>query len=241
MKYVNCLIILTIVMFGGISLAEEAKENQKATEESPAIPEGAITTYPDIEYGSKGNKSGVYLGLGLGFGQVKSTEPSASPGIATLFNLEPGYAMARGSWSRIEASLQLLSGVMTINNNDDHGGTGTFSIGMGALARFGLGHSLGKKLFGVWRLGVGPVLANAKFDADGTTSSRDSLSGIMYQAGYGIVMPMSDSLDATGGFTWSQVQFNVGEVDLEGGSTYDLDTNFVLNIPQLELGIRFKL
>jgi hypothetical protein len=237
MKVFKLLILLSLMSLSGNALAEDAKKDDKMP---PGVPEGAITTYPDLEYGSKGNASGVFLDLGLGFGQVKSTEPSSTPGIATLFHIEPGYVMSRGSWSRVEASLQLLSGSLTINNDDDRGGDGTFSIGLGAIAKFGMGYSLGKKLFGVWKVGVGPVMANAKFKTDGVTGTKDGLNGILYQVGYGLVMPMSDALDATGGFTWSQVQFNVDEVDVDGTS-YDLDQNFVLNIPQLELGIRLKI
>ena len=152
MNLYNTMIILGLLVAGTPVLAEESAGQSEKPYVAPEIPEGAITKYPSIKYGSTGNKSGMFIGLGLGFGQVQSPEPGSTPGLTTKFSIEPGFAMARGSWDRVEASLQIYSGTMNISNKDSQGGDSTFSIGLGAMARVGIGYSLGESLlvFGVW-------------------------------------------------------------------------------------------
>jgi hypothetical protein len=242
-SFSNLLIILVIAAFGGSSYGQTNQGSGDTlsgdSTDMGTVPPGAVTSYPDIEYGSKGNSAGGFLGLGLGFGQVKSTETGSSPGIATLFNIEPGYNFARDSWSRLELSLQLFSGVLTTRQKEGRLGKGTFSVGLGSLARIGYGFSLGKSLFGVFKFGAGPVMAKAEFEDDGVKGKSDTMTGIMAQLGYHFLMPANDTMDFTGGFSWSHVQFDVDEIDVDGDK-FKVDRVFLLNIPQIELGARIK-
>jgi hypothetical protein len=187
------------------------------------------------------NDSGVFIGAGLGFGQARTTEAGASPGLGYLLSFEPGYQFHTGSWSRLEFSGQIFTGRLGLRVDEDLGGKLTLPINFGALVKAGYGFSLGDKVFGVLRAGVGPVQSDWKGDIGGATyESSSALNGVAAMVGYSIVAPMTHSLDLTGGITWMHMQFDLGKVK-SGSSTVSLDRPLIVNIPQAELGLRFRL
>jgi hypothetical protein len=187
------------------------------------------------------NDSGVFLGAGLGFGQARTTEPGSSPGFTVLGSFEPGYQINRGTWSRVELSGQFMTGRMQFRNKTDLGGKTTMGLNFGALAKVGYGYSLGSKMFGIARVGVGPVQATWKGDIGSDTyESSSALNGIATLVAWQIVAPVSDSLDLTGGISFMHMEFDLGKIK-SGGSTINQDRPVIVNVPQAELGLRVRI
>lgn len=183
------------------------------------------------------NDSGMFLGGGLAFGQGRSTEGDSTPGLAYFLKFEPGYQMSRGTWGRMEIGAELLSGTAAFRTPDDGGlGKVTTSVPFGLLLKFGYGYSIGEKMFGLARVGFGPVMGKVEADIDGETYSSDSLSGMAGQIGWLMVIPMNDALDATGGFSWTHMQFDVDEI-----SNVEIDRTIIVNVPAVEVGLRVRL
>lgn len=187
------------------------------------------------------NDSGLFLGAGLGLGQARTTEDKVTPGLALLGSFEPGYQFNTGSWSRMEVSAQILAGTMSFRNPSNAGGKSTLNVATGLLAKFGYGYSIGNKLFGLLRLGGGPLLAKYEGRVDGTKITSDgTLSGLGILIGWDAVMPMTSALDGVIGLDWLHAEFDVNDVKANGAK-YVYDHSLVLNVPQIYLGLRLRL
>lgn len=186
------------------------------------------------------NKSGMFIGGGLGFGQARSTEEGASPGLGYLLKVEPGFQMGRGTWGRMEISGELMAGNLAFRTDDSNLGEVKVPVGFGLLAKFGYGYSLGDKMFGVAKVGVGPVLGKVKMDVGSSAYESGAISGLAAQLGWLMIIPMSDSFDATGGISWTHMQFSVDEVK-GGGTTYEVDRTLLVNMPSVDVGVRLRL
>jgi hypothetical protein len=182
---------------------------------------------------------GPYLGLGAGFGQSRSAGGSGNPIPAYSGSAEVGYVAGTGSWSRFEAGMEFFFGKVGHSRAE-------MPIGIGVIAKVGQGYSLGNKFFGVWRLGAGMV--QAKYS--GTTSNGlkatapDPVLGTALQVSYLIVMPVSNFMSVVGGVEWTNMSFNISEAEVEtstGTSLIDIDENIVVNIPKIQVGIRFGI
>lgn len=185
------------------------------------------------------NDSGMFLGAGLTFGQARSTEEDVSPGTALIFGFEPGYQVRRGSFGRLEFSGQLLSGFASFRPDGADAATKA-QLPFGVIFKAGMGWSLGGKLYGVAKAGVGPVMGKIVVHPDGgDTYKSDTASGLAAYAGWIMAAPLTDSLDATGGISWTHYQLNVDSVK-SGGAEFKVDSVLV-NVPAVELGVRVRL
>lgn len=185
--------------------------------------------------------SGPFIGAGPVFGQARTTEEGASPGTAVFLNFEAGYQARRSGFGRLEFSGQLFSGQASFRPQDGDGETNV-PVGFGLLFKGGIGYSLGQTLYGVMRVGLGPVLAKIEAHPDGGGKfTSDSTTGLAGYLGYGIVAPFTDSLDFTGGFSWTHYQLSVDKLKDSDGNKYDFDRTVILNVPAVDLGIRFRI
>ena len=188
------------------------------------------------------NDSGVFVGFGGSIGQGRTTEAS-TPGVAFLAHVEPGYQVSTGSWSRLELSLDLFSGVVNYRLPDSHavGGKVSYPGLFGAIAKAGYGYSLGDNMFGVLKFGVGPVFAGVSIDTPAAgTAKADGLTGIAWELAWDAVAPINRTLDFIFGVSWQQLQFDVGKLKSQGVS-YNFDRTMIVNIPSVDLGLRFRL
>ncbi len=183
--------------------------------------------------------SGMFIGGGLIFGQSRSTSDDVSPGTAVFFGIEPGYQARRSGFGRLEFSGQLLSGQATVR---PEGGDATkVQVGFGLIFKAGIGHSLGDKLYGVTRVGLGPVMSKLEAHPDsGGTYKSDTATGLAGYIGWTAVAPISASLDFTGGVSWTHLQLGIDKVEDSAGNKYDID-NAIVNVPAVELGLRFRI
>lgn len=187
------------------------------------------------------NDSGLFLQGALGFGQVRSTEDQATPGLGLLVSAEPGYQFNTGSWSRVEVSAQVMAGQLAFRTAEDNAGKVTLPIGLGVLAKIGWGYSLGNKLTGMIRLGAGPLLG--KFEAHpafGSVTSDGTIMGLGLMAGYDLIVPMNSFLDGVLGFNWLHAEFDVKDAKVNGASS-SVSRSVVVNMPQALLGLRIRL
>jgi hypothetical protein len=187
------------------------------------------------------NDSGMFFGAGLSFGQARTTEEGHSPGLAYFLNLEPGYQVRRGSFNRLEFSAQLLFGKAQYTLGDG-GGKTDVPVGFGLIAKAGYGWSLGDRAFGVAKIGAGPLMAKYEGHPKGAgkVESKGAVSGVATYLGWTMVAPIGDSLDATGGVSWTHMQYTMDKVKDSDGAEYDAD-NFIVNVPALELGLRLRI
>lgn len=224
------------------SLAQDAGSEGEDPLLNAEIPEGAITKDPPLEMGTANNESGFYVAGGLYFGQARTTESGASAGTSMLFAVEPGYRMKYGSWNRTEASLQLFSGTTKFRVSREAGGQTTIPIGFGALARLGWGRSLGEKVYGTTRVGIGPIQAKYESNPEaGSLKSKGALSGFASQIAYEVVMPFSGSVELLGGASWTHLQIDVDNLQLDGNDISGEGKNVIVNLQQINIGIQLRL
>jgi hypothetical protein len=183
--------------------------------------------------------SGFYVG-GLGsFGQSLSTGPG-SPLPSYRLSLDLGYTFSGSSWSRWEAGVETFFGRVGTSDVE-------IPIGVGFLAKIGHGYSLGNKLVGIWKLGVGPTLGRYEEELDdgATAKSLDSVWGTALQASYWLLFPASNSFAVIGGISWTHYAFNIDERERktrDGTVARDPKNIAVnLNVPEASIGIRFIL
>ena len=188
------------------------------------------------------NESGVFLGAGMSFGQGNSTESGSSGGLALFGHVEPGYQINTGSWSRLELSADLYFGNVSWRYPSSVGGKVTMPVGFGLMPKIGYGYSLGGKMFGLLKAGVGPVVAKFKMKDKGFSAESDgAVSGIAGMIGWEMVLPVGDSFDLTGGLSLTHMQLDVGDLDLSGGGKTSFDRSVNVNIPEVRLGARVRL
>lgn len=192
------------------------------------------------EVANPANASGVFVGGGVSFGQASPTD-AGSPGLASLFHIVPGYQVARGSWGRIEFGADVFSGKLSLrhaNNSAETGGKISLPIGLGFVPQFGYGYSLGEKMFGVLRVGVGPVMAKMEL---GDLKSSGSLSGLSGMLGWDLIAPVADRIDFTAGLAWSHWQFDIDQLDAPDGSKIKYNRALQVNSNEVKLGLRWRL
>jgi hypothetical protein len=187
------------------------------------------------------NDSGFFVGAGLSLGQARTTEEGASPGVALFGNIEPGYQVRRGSFDRLEFSGQFLVGQEAFRYGDG-GGKAAVNVGFGLIAKAGIGYSLGGKAYGLFKLGAGPLLGKFEGHPEGAgkVESDGAITGLAGYLGWTMVAPMTDSLDAVGGVSWTHMQWSMDKVKDSDGNKYDSD-NFIVNVPALEFGLRLRI
>lgn len=186
------------------------------------------------------NASGVFLGAGASFGQALPTD-AGSPGLAYLLHFEPGYQIETGSWSRLELSADLFSGKLAFRHKDnaaDTGGKVEMPITFGLMPKIGYGYSLGGRMMGLVKAGVGPVVA--RFEVE-DAESDGSVSGLAAMLGWEMIVPASESLDFTSGLSFTHMQFDVDELELPGGTKFKYDRSVNANVPEVRLGLRLRL
>ncbi len=189
---------------------------------------------------AKDNASGLYATGALMFGEAQAAGKSRS-GAAYLASGEIGYIMPRGSWDRLEASVEFMSGVLNFKSDDASKADQTTQVGGALLAKFGQGYSLGDKVKAVWKVGIGPMLAKYQTRADGVTAKSTSLiNGLVGQIGLDVLMPAGSWFDFVGGFKLNHFQYDVDTVEVDG-TEYDVKSGFNVNVPVVEVGLRFKL
>lgn len=184
------------------------------------------------------NDSGMFVGGGLAFGQSRTTEGDGSPGLGYLLKLEPGYQLSTGSWSRVELSAELLTGKFNFRDDEKV----EMPVKLGFLAKVGYGYSLGNKLFGIARIGFGPVLASLESEIGGVKVESDGdLSGIAALFAYDFVVPAGESLDFVGGIGILHTQFDLDKVKDGSGNKQSVDKNVIVNMPHAQVGLRLRL
>lgn len=187
------------------------------------------------------NDSGLYLQAALGFGQTRSTEEQATPGLGLLGSFEPGYQFNTGSWSRVEFSAQFLAGELAYRTAASNTGKTTLPIGFGLLAKVGYGYSIGNKLIAMLRLGAGPLLGKFEASPEGVKAVSDgTITGLGLLAAWDLVLPMNSFIDGVFGLDWLHAEFDVHDVKV-GGTTQKFDRTVVVNMPQALLGLRIRL
>lgn len=189
------------------------------------------------------NESGLYLGAGMLFGQGRTTEPSASTGVAAFGKADIGYQVHRGSWNRLEAGVELLSGTVSYSlaASPKGGGDATTTVNVAVLAKAAYGYSLGTKIYGLLTGGLGP--AYGKFALDDAIAGKlasDTKMGLAWQLGWEVVAPISDALDLTGGLSLTQINFNISSLSA-GSATYPYSRNVIATVPAVDLGLRLRL
>lgn len=186
------------------------------------------------------NHSALFLGTGLTFGQTRSTERSSNPGVTYLLHLEPGYQVSTGSWNRLELSADFLYGQLSFRMNSEKlAGNLAVPIEFGMLAKLGYGYSLGSDIMAMARVGVGPVVGKVKGEVDGTAVQTGTSTGIGAFLGWGMAMPIKGSWDLTGGASLTHVELDVGRLRGDGVS-YNYGRTVVVNVPALDLGLRYR-
>ena len=192
--------------------------------------------------GETPSESGVYLEPGLAFGQSYTTEGDGSPILSYNLGVDAGYFMQTSSWRRLEAGGEFFTGKVGYRTTSENGLKVNMVIPMGIMAKMGYGYSLGSKLYGLWKVGIGPV--NADFKAEGKNgvdySAKNKLWGFGGKIALMLLMPVSDKFYFTTGLSFTRLTFDVG--DLETGNTavrYGKAVN--LNVLEARLGMRLVL
>lgn len=193
------------------------------------------------ETANPANASGVFLGAGISVGQATPTE-AGSPNLASFAHFTPGYQVGKGSWGRIEFGADFFAGQLRLrhaDNTSDTGGLVQVPIRYGLMPQFGYGYSLGDKMFGVLRVGVG--LGQASLELGGLKDR--ALTGLAGMLGWDLIAPVSDSLDFTAGIAWTHWQFDVGELSgsKNGSQTVAYNRALRANANEIKLGLRMRL
>lgn len=199
---------------------------------------------PDIVQHDK--KSGMYVGAGLGFGQSRAAKGGTTPGVSFKGSIEPGYMRQFSSWSHMELSGEVFFGNTGFRKSGDDGYKASMPIGLGILAKAGYGYSLGSSLKGIWKVGVGPVMAKYSADAanDVEIESKGAVWGTAGHLAFLLGVPVSDAFDFTGGVELTHMAFDIGDLRVKSGgetSTDDSGETVNLNVWQAVLGMRLKL
>lgn len=234
---------LTILTLSGLfdwpALGQESDKDEGAAAE-PAAPEPyRPELWKDSEVSSQNNRA-LFITGKVDFGQAYGTGGS-TPGAAAMFHLEPGYIFPRGSWSRIEASLDLSSGLLKFRDRDVGKTRVIMPIGLLALVKFGYGYSLGKGVFGLFRVGAGPATAIYKGtnNVGVDSSSPDPIFGLAGYLGFDVVAPASELIDLVGGISVTHFQFDIDKLTV-GGVRQNIGAPLNINLIALGVGLRLK-
>ena len=189
------------------------------------------------------NDSGLFIGVGAKVGQGRTTDAGATPGVAFLTTVEPGFQASSSSWSRLEVSAELFTGNVTyrLPGSNTLGGKVDLSGLYGGMAKIGYGYSLGGDMFGILKAGVGPAFATFGIEPNSGTGKEksDRLSGLAWMVGWELVAPIASKFDFTAGLSWTQLQFDVSSVTRNGTSRL-VGRQMLANLPAADLGLRVR-
>ena len=189
------------------------------------------------------SKNGVFIEPAAGFGQSYSTE-GGSPNLSYNLGCEVGYLAQTTSWRRLEAGGEFFMGRVAYQLSSDNKDKVNMVIPTGILAKLGYGYSLGTNLYGVWKLGVGPVMADYKTEGSQyDVEAKDKMWGFAGQIALLLVMPMTDSLFITTGIKWTYYSFDLSDVKVtyaNGSPTGAVHAGkpINLNVPEARIGLR---
>ena len=186
-----------------------------------ALGDGAPSPYDQ-------NHSGAFAAGTLSFGQSRAAGGS-SPGTSWLAGGELGYIAAQESWNRLEMGAEFGVGAASFKPNGADS-TVDLDIDFYVLAKFGYAYAIADNVFGVLRVGAGPVAATYPAASIAGSDSSESLTGFMGLIGYDVVVPASEKLEFVAGVETRMASFSGDDVD-----------SFQLNTPGLNLAVRFKL
>jgi hypothetical protein len=178
-------------------------------------------------------KTNFTLGLLGDFGPVYDAEPTSTSGMGYGFAINPGFMIQSESWSRIEVGAEIAYHSFSWKPGKNM--TGTLSP-VSFMPHFGIGHSLGDQLFGIFKFGFG--IASGKVDAkyDGTSLSSESRTGFVASVAYD-ASAMMGSTNLFGGIGATHYKFAYSEFGT-GSNKDDLTLN--LNHVNLHAGMRMK-
>lgn len=217
---------------------DKAAPSAKSGKSDMLLPEEVPLTTPNA---APNNQNGFYLGANIGFGQGRTTESSSSPGTAFFTRFEPGYQVGLSSWHRIEMSGELLTGSTSFRNSSAaFDGKYTLDVNYGFLAKIGYGYSLGTRLYGIAKVGAGALVGTLATEANGESVKSDVTTGNALFLGWSMIVPVSESIDLTGGISTTYAQFDVGSLKA-GQATYRYGKSVIVNNPTIDLGFRFRI
>lgn len=178
-----------------------------------------------------------YVGLGLGFGQSDKTGRGGSPIAAWNVSAEAGYVKTLGTWSQIDAGVEVLGGRFGYSRAD-------VSMTWGALAKLGYGYTISPSggVIGQVRLAAGLGQGNLSGeDSSGVSlESAQDFTITMYQLGFQIILPANASLDVIGGLLVTQNAFTLRDIEQQGDTTRISDGQ-VYNVIEARIGLRLRL
>lgn len=173
------------------------------------------------------NFSGATFDTGFYFGQG-SVAANGSPGLAWFLFVEPGYGLAIDTWNRFEGSFELGKGEVRFSQKL-HGTSykKTFNVNGQFLIKGGYGYSLSNHVFAVWRLAAGSAFGDIDTKDGRKGDNANAFSGGL---GMDIVIPTTENIYLKAG---AHLRFMSVSADNQD--------NFQLNLPLVNLGIRFLM
>ncbi len=215
MNHVPKTLLVLLFVLSQISFAEEVK---KTDSEDTEIKEYDPFKMPDPTPNWQTQKmdsagKGLYLGTGIGFGQTYSSEDNTSAGLGYHLGLDLGYVKELNSWSRIEIALALYFGAVGYSFDKEPKSTVDINL-LGVMFDFGYAYSLGNGLFGIWKMGLGPVSGDYSqaFDSGIQVDSQNRGTGLAYQLGLYLVGPVMPHLDISGGLQLTQYNLSYSKL-----------------------------
>ncbi len=179
-------------------------------------------------------RSKLYAGFNLGIGQSQTTaHPDTGPKSAWVLGPKLGYNKVLSTWSLFDADLSLIAGDIGHSDAD-------IRINYGAMIRVGYGYSLGNRLFGIWKVGVG--MFNANYTITDIDFKANNLMGTVVQGAFELLFPISSGVALTGAAQWNRF---ILPVDTVKGTIHGQDISLKLkdterlNVWLVDVGIRF--
>ena len=193
--------------------------------------------------GSGSNATGLYLQGGANFGQTVSTDPEANGNFGWLTEAGFGFQINKDSWSRLEAGATAFTGHLGFEVSDPTGGQVDLNLNYGVLATLGYGYSLGHRVFGIARFGVGAVRGTLSANPnDLTVESKEPANGLAARLGWDLILPIAQRLDVVGHIGVDHFQLDFDRLETaEGTAVTSVNQRIIANLPQLGLGLRWRL
>lgn len=220
---------------------EQLNEAEESNETEETYPDGyQLPTSPTL-YDKKGNPgdpiqfdSGLYLGLGFGFGQSNASGRKGNAITSYDGHLEVGYRFGTGAWSRLEGGVEFFMGATGFSQ-------GKIAVGPGVLIKGGYGKNLGRGVYSVFSLGGGLASAKYKGESNAEQEIKDdsAVSGLVIDVAYSLQVPISDKLSLAAGLDGRWMNFNLDDTMTVDGSS--LDERVKIQQTQLTLGVRIQI
>lgn len=149
--------------------------------------------------------------------------------------------MSQGTWDRVEVSASVMTGQLSFNHGPESFDEQETQLGLGILAKFGQGYSLGNGMQAVWHVGLGPFWADHTASGNGTDfQSEDTISGLIAHGGVTAVVNAGSAFDVFGSFQLNHFQYDV-QLDVNNDSANFEKLSLNVNVPMVQAGIRLKL